>query len=141
MLNTVLSQVTQGATVAGRYKRGTRPAVEVSMTVDRVFVVPDQFGNETPYVLGTYNTGPRTGTVAALRADCFDPRTLELGQEKDYKPLPTDGSEWYLTTGSGAFGFTERVSEDDIDWAVVQGGTPLSDYECNEISVSVAAAA
>ena len=124
-----------GLKVTGRYKRGGRSSQDTSIVVDRCFQVPDGFGNDTPYVVGAYAAGPRTGTVTALRADCFDPRTLELVEIPDYTPLPTDGATWYLTQGSGAFGFTERVPDEDIGWAEAHGGVPLSRYECDSLPV------
>jgi hypothetical protein len=59
----------------------------------------------------------------------------------DYKPLPLDeGAEWYITQGSGAFGFAERVDAEDAEWATEQGGTPLAEFEQDSIKVSVAIA-
>lgn len=140
MLNTVLKSIKAGHALSGRYKRGGRTSMDVAIIVDRTFSVPDGFGGETIYVVGAYSgASPRAGTVTALRADCFDPRTLLVTEVKDYRPLPTEGTQWFLTTGSGAFGFTERVADDDVEWAEAHGGIPLADYEKEFVPVAVMA--
>lgn len=140
-MNVQLTSVQAGTLVQGQYKRGSRPKSPMAIEVDRVFEVPTGFGdNVTPYLLGALASGPRQGTVTAVRADCFDPRTLVVEQISDYKPLPLDeGAEWYVTQGSGAFGFTERVEAEDAEWAVSQGGAPLADFEKESVSVPVLA--
>jgi len=122
-----------GKTVTGTYKRAGRPATAMALEVSAHVKMVNQFGREVPYLFGTRLDEGNAGAVVLVRADCFNPNTLEVGATKGFKAV--DGlkeGEWYVTpptADSASFAFIERITDEaDRVWAATVGSQPLLNY-------------
>lgn len=122
-----------GKNVAGTYKRAGRPATNMALEVSAHVKMVNQFGREVPYLFGTRLDEGNAGAVVLVRADCFNPNTLEVSTAKNFKAVEglAEG-EWYVTpptADSASFAFIERITDPaDREWAATVGSQPLLNF-------------
>lgn len=126
--------VRPGVRVSGRYKRANRDAKLVEIEVDRTLVVPDRYGNQTPYLVGTRLDGTAVGMVMALRADCFFP-DVEAEEIGGYEA--PDLSGYFVNMNvDPMFGFYEHIRDSETRAiALARGAKPAEDFEVDSLEM------
>ena len=117
-----------GSVITGSYKRAGRSSTQVAIEVTGLAVIPAG-GRLVSYVVGTrVDASSQAGMVVLMRSGCFNPNRIKV--EKAAKFEPVDLTDYYVTLGdqSGVFAPLEKVSPEDVDWALSLGGRKLSDY-------------
>lgn len=117
---------TIGKVVEGTYKRGGKTRVDdVRLEVSALVVMPAQF-RKTLYLLGTRLDGTSAGNVVLMVAGAFKPDSVKTTPAKAFKAI--DLANYVVTPGSDSFAWLEKVTDEDLPWALELGGKPLADF-------------
>ena len=128
-------KLSKGRRITGRYKRSNRDAKVIKLSVDRCLVVPDRFGTPIPYAVGTRLDGAQAGMVMAMRADCFNPSTVDIADDDQFEPLTREG--WYINPDADPmFGFFEHLEDAiDIELNLERGGKLADEFEVEALDI------
>lgn len=115
-----------GQKITGKYRRsGYTVATDISIVVSAVVSLPDSRGRKREYMFGIN----QDGTAVLLVPGGFDGRRTTI-EDSNEELLSLDG--WYSARGLDAFGFADKVSSEDVQWALDLGALPLVDYQIEE---------